>query len=132
MIRNQGFLFQAIRYGLVGGIVVACDFAAYSVFLWFVPGAYLPANWLGKLVGAGTGFVLHKHFTYSWEQRDGTGRQVLSYIALLGFNIALSSLLLWLMVGLAGWDKYLSKLAADAVVIATAFVGSRLWVYRPA
>lgn len=129
---KQGLLHQMIRYVMVGGVVFASDFLAYALLLWTMPGAYLPANMIGKAIGAAVGFVLHRSFTFSWDQKDGAGRQALSYAAVFLANIASSSLLLWLLVGQIGMNEYAAKLIVDAVVIATSFVAGRLWVYRPA
>jgi putative flippase GtrA len=129
---KQGLFHQMLRYGLVGGVVYVSDFATYAAILWGLPRAYLAANIVGKAVGALVGFVLHKYFTFSWEQKAGAGQQALSYAALFGVNIATSSALLWLLVGQAGVNAYLVKPFIDGVVIATSFVAGRLWIYRPA
>ena len=132
MAARQRLLDQLLRYGLVGLVVVASDFAAYAAVFWLSDGAYLAANVLGKAVGAGVGFVLHRKVTFTWRQRDVAGRQLGAYLAVFGFNLALSTALLWVLVGQLGLDAYVSKLAVDAVVIVLAFVLSRTWVYRPA
>ena len=129
---KQGLLHQAVRYILVGGVVYVSDFAAFTLILLGFPAAHLIANALGKATGAAVGFVLHKHFTFSWDQKDSAGKQALSYALVFLFNLASSSLLLWLLVDMAGFNAYLAKLFVDVVVIATSFVAGRLWVYRPA
>lgn len=132
MIDTRDLVPQLVRYGLVGGIVAGSDYAVYAATVWLSDGAYLAANGLGKVAGAGLGFWLHKRVTFSWKQRNDAGWQARAYAALFVFNLALSSVLLTVLVELGRFDAYLSRLAVDAVVIATAFVGSRLWVYRPA
>jgi putative flippase GtrA len=129
---KQSLVHQMLRYGLVGGVVYVSDFATYAAILWGLPQAYLAANIVGKGVGAVVGFFLHKHFTFSWEQKAGAGQQALSYIALFGVNIAVSSVLLWLLVGQLQLSALFIKPVVDAVVIATSFVAGRLWIYRPA
>ena len=129
---DQRLIDQLLRYGLVGLVVVASDFAAYAATLWLSDGAYLAANCLGKTVGAGVGFVLHRKVTFTWRQRDLARRQLGAYLAVFSFNLALSSLLLWALVGQLALDAYFAKLAVDALVIALAFVLSRTWVYRAA
>jgi putative flippase GtrA len=129
---KQSLLHQAARYGAVGLFVFACDFACYAAIIHAVPGAYLVANLIGKAVGAGVGFVLHKHFTFSWEQKHRTGAQIASYLALMLFNFASSSAILWLLVAQLGMDKFVAKIIVDVVVIATSFVVGRLWVYKAA
>ena len=95
------------------------------------PGQFLAANLCGKLTGAALGFVLHRHVTFRWAQRDGAARQFAAYLAVLGFNLLLSSALLWAAIRLLGANAYLAKLGVDIVVVGTAFLLSRLWVYRP-
>jgi putative flippase GtrA len=129
---KQGIGHQLVRYGIVGGTVYVSDFATFAVTLWAVPGAYLWANVAGKSVGALVGFVLHRQFTFSWEHKDNAARQLVSYVMLFAFNLALSSLLIFLLVNQAGANAFAAKLLVDVVVIAVAFIASRLWVYRPA
>jgi putative flippase GtrA len=129
---NQSIWHQVARYGAVGLFVFACDFASYAAIIHFAPGAYLVANLVGKAIGAGVGFVLHKHFTFSWEQKHRTGAQIVSYLALMLFNFASSSTILWLLVAQLGMDKLIAKIIVDMVVIATSFVVGRIWVYKAA
>jgi putative flippase GtrA len=129
---NQSLLHQIIRYGAVGLIVFACDFATYAVIVHAVPGAYLPGNIAGKVIGAAIGFVLHKRFTFSWAQKHGAGHQALSYLGLILLNFSTSSALLWLLVAQLDFDKFVAKIIVDTVVMATSFLFGRLWVYKPA
>ena len=132
MTGQQRLVDQLLRYGFVGVLVLASDFAAYAALLWLSDGVYLAANVLGKAVGAGVGFVLHRRVTFTWRQRDRAASQLGAYLAVFAFNLVLSSALLWALVGRLGLDAYVAKLAVDALVIGLAFVLSRTWVYRPA
>ena len=123
---------QVLRYGLVGLVVLASDYAVFAGLLALLTGQHLAANIAGKLAGAAIGFVLHKYVTFAGSQADGTGRQALSYSLLLGFNLLLSSILLWLLVDRLAFNAYGARLFVDAVVIGVSFLGSKLWVYRKA
>ena len=129
-LTSNGIVAQAVRYTIVGLVVLAADFALYSVILFVAPVRFLTANLAGKVAGAALGFVLHRTVTFRWAQRDPATRQLLSYLAVLGFNLLLSSLLLSLAIGRLGANPYLAKLAVDVVIVGTAFLLSRLWVYR--
>lgn len=123
---------QVLRYGLVGLLVLALDYAVFAGLLALLPGHHLAANIAGKLAGAAAGFVLHKYVTFAGNQADGTGRQALSYALLLSFNMLLSTTLLWLLVDSLALNAYGARLFVDAVVIGVSFLGARLWVYRTA
>ena len=128
---DNGLIAQGARYGLVGLVVLAADFGIYSLMLAVFPGEFLAANICGKIAGAALGFVLHRHVTFRWAQRDGAARQFGAYLAVLGFNLLLSSALLWVAIELLGANAYFAKLGVDVIVVGTAFLLSRLWVYRP-
>lgn len=121
---------QTLRYAAVGLLVLAVDIGVYALSLVLLPGAWLPANIAGKAAGAATGFVLHRNVTFRGARDGSASRQGLSYIALLGFNMALSSALLWVLVEQAGIDAYLAKLATEIAVIGVAFILSRTVVFR--
>ena len=123
---------QVIRYGLVGLLVLALDYAVFAGLLALLPGQHLMANIAGKLAGAAVGFILHKYVTFAGDQADGAGRQAFAYVLLLGFNLLLSSALLWLLVDRMELNTYGARLFVDAVVISVSFLGSKLWVYRAA
>lgn len=131
MTTGNGLIVQAARYALVGLVVLAVDFGVYSLLLALLPGQFLAANICGKIAGAALGFVLHRQVTFRWAQRDGAARQFAAYLAVLGFNLLLSSALLWIAIELLGANAYLAKLGVDVIVVGTAFLLSRLWVYRP-
>jgi putative flippase GtrA len=129
---KQGVAHQMMRYGAAGGAVYLSDWAAFAGALWAMPEAHLLANVAGKASGAVVGFVLHRHFTFSWQHKDKASRQAASYLLLFLANLALSSLLMWLMVDAAGAHAFVAKLFVDAVIIAGSFIAGRLWVYRRA
>jgi putative flippase GtrA len=127
---TSGLPAQIGRFGVVGLLVVALDYATFAAVLWAMPDNHLFANIAGKVAGAVSGFVLHKNITFAGAQRDGAGRQALSYALLFAFNLAMSTGLLWLLVDHLQLNTYWSRLAVDALVIITSFTGSRLFVYR--
>ena len=130
MFSGNGLFAQAARYAAVGLVVLAADFLIYSAILLVVPERFVAANLAGKVAGAALGFVLHRTVSFRWTQRDTATRQLLSYLVVLGFNLLLSSLLLWLAIDRLGANPYLAKLAVDIVIVGSAFLLSRLWVYR--
>ncbi len=128
---GNGLGSHAMRYIMVGGIVLGLDFLTYLAVLAGFPHDYLWANFSGKAVGAIAGFVLHRTITFRWRQRDPMVRQAFSYLAVFCGNLLMSSTLLWVMANFLGVNLILAKVFVDAIVISTAFLLSRFWVYRP-
>lgn len=129
---SQSPVDQVVRYGAVGLCAAAADFLIYLALLAVLPGAYVTANAGGKATGATLGFFLHKRVTFAWDQRDGTARQMISYVSLFMANLALSSALLGMLIGGLHVGQVAAKIIVDAVVIAVSFIVSRTIVYRPA
>ncbi|GMN13689.1 GtrA family protein [Altererythrobacter sp. MTPC7] len=130
LLESNHVVPQTLRYGAVGLIVLAADIAVYAGSLLVLPGAWLPANIAGKAAGAATGFVLHRNVTFRGASAGSRTRQGAGYVALLGFNMALSSALLWALVEQAGLDAFAAKLVTEVAVISTAFLLSRTLVFR--
>ena len=105
---------------------------SFVVIVFISPTAYLQANIVAKILGAMAGFLLHKYVSFSWMQRDRTGRQVFFFILLLLGNLCLSTLLLYIGALLLGLPEIMAKIVADIVVIATTFILGRILIFRAA
>ncbi len=126
------FWGQSIRYLLVGCIIYMVDLGTFAAIITGSSGRYyLFANLAAKGVAAGLGFVLHKKVTFTWRQQDPAAVQSLLYCALLLFNLGMSTMLLYLSVGLMAQPEVPSKIAVDAIVTGISFVISRNLVFRP-
>lgn len=123
---------EVLRYGASGAVVYAIDFLTFAAMVHFAPSHYLIANQLAKLAGAISGFFLHKYFTFANQHHHGMRNQFAMYIATFVFNILSSSALLWLLVEVVGAERYVAKIVADVVVIATTFLVGKFLIYRPA
>lgn len=121
---------QSLRYLIVGGLVYSLDVGLFIVLAAFARSYYLEINVVAKTVSAIVGFVLHKRFTFSWEQRHSIKRQFVLYVLLFVFNISMSTGLIYLLVGRLSLPTLPTRIAVDMVVIATAFLVSRYMVFR--
>src|SRR5438309_6191976 len=106
---------QSVRYVCVGLLVYFLDTSGFVLITSISPGDYLVANIFSKSCAAGAGFLLHKHITFRWQQRDGISRQFTRYLSLLLFNLAASSLLLATTIGVLAWQPLPSKAGAELV-----------------
>jgi len=129
---SGGLLGQLFRYGLVGGIVYGADLLSFTAVFYFFPAHYLLANVGAKIIGALTGFILHRSFTFRGDQAHGASRQLVSYLLLLGANILLANMLLYAAVQYLGVPELVAKVATDIVVIAVSFIISRVFIFKHA
>lgn len=121
---------QSFRYLIVGGVVYGIDVGTFVVLIALAKNHYLEMNVVAKTLSAFVGFFLHRHFTFSWEQRHSMKRQFILYVLLFAFNMALSTGLIYLLVGRLSLPTLPSRIAVDMVVIVTAFIVSRQMVFR--
>ena len=121
---------QAVRYIAVGLGVVGIDYLTFVVFLHFFPSSYIAANALGKIGGAISGFVFHKHYTFAGQQEKSTSRQFFLYIALSIGNMFLSSILIYVGVERLRLNELIAKIITDGIVIACSFIINRLLVFK--
>lgn len=129
---SGGLLGQLFRYGLVGGIVYCADLVSFTAIFYFFPTHYLIANVAAKIIGALTGFILHRSFTFRGDQAYGPSRQLASYLLLLGANILVANGLLYAAVRYFGAPELAAKVATDILVIALSFIVSRVFIFQHA
>lgn len=120
---------QAIRYLIVGGLVFAFDFGVFTGLLLINAHWLFAANIVGKIAGALLGFFLHRHFTFSWQQRQSGLMQFLSYGAVLLLNLMISSGLVYLFVISMNIEAVIGRLLSDIITIFLAFILSRNLVF---
>jgi putative flippase GtrA len=112
---------QFVRFGIVGVTNTAVTLGAYSVALRLaVP--YLPAGALGYALGASSGFVLNRAWTFRVRGRPGR------YLAVVALGLAADALLLRLAVGM-GVPRTIAQIVVTAPVTLVTFALSRGWAF---
>ncbi len=125
LTRNRRF----ILYCVIGASGASLDFLIYSVLLKAgVVTNVQAANAPGYVSGTLLSFFLNAH--YNFQTRDRVGLRLVSFctVALLGY--AASAGTLYVLVTRYGLNKYLSKLATLAVVVALQYNLNRLISFR--
>ena len=119
---------QFILYCAIGASGVTLDFLVYSLLLKMAGLNYQAANAAGYTSGTLLSFFLNAHFNF--KTRDRVALRLFSFclVALLGW--AASAGTLYVLVARLGLDKYLSKLATLAVVVALQYNLNRLISFR--
>lgn len=118
---------QVIKFGFVGGINTAIDFAVFSLLAWTgLP--YVLAQCCSFLCGNVNSYFMNRKWTFS-QKGSGNRSEKLKFL-----SVSLTSLLLTTGV-LIGLHQYLqaplliSKLLSAGGGMAVNYLGSRLWVF---
>ena len=124
IFRNRQF----ILYCVIGASGVTLDFLVYSLLVKTAALEYQAANAAGYTSGTLLSFFLNARFNF--KTRDRVALRLFSFcmVALLGW--AASAGTLYVLVARLGLDKYLSKLATLAVVVALQYNLNRLISFR--
>lgn len=123
---------QAAVFLVVGGIVFVADYAAYALVMTTAATSLVTANVIGRLTGAGVGFVLHRRYTFPNSRSASGPRQARRYAALFLANLTASSAMLWVAVIGADVDPFVARFLIDILSVVGSFFASRNWVFRAA
>lgn len=117
-----------IVYGFIGGFCAALDFAIFTLLCHFEIMPYLFANVISTHIGIFTSFLLNR--SYNFKVKDKTLLRFLSFYAAGLIGLGLSSILLWLMVDKAQWNKLVCKLITIVVVSLVQFVLNKYVTFK--
>ena len=117
-----------IVYGFLGGFCAALDFAIFTLLCHFEIMPYLFANVISTHIGIFTSFLLNR--SYNFKVKDKTLLRFLSFYAVGLIGLGLSSILLWLMVDKAQWNKLVCKLITIVVVSLVQFVLNKFVTFK--
>lgn len=129
---NSELILEIQKYGLVGIVVYSFDYSIYFFIVSISYEHYLLANILGKVSGALLGFYLHRKWTFKkGNYRFNSHSQFIKYIVLFGFNIVFSSILLFVAESYSYiLDIRISRILIDVLIITTAFLVSKLLIFK--
>lgn len=121
----------AVRYLFVGGIIYGIDVLIFTGLLLLLgSNRYLAVNVMAKTLAATIGFFLHRTITFNGNHQHDVRQQFVMYVGLFLFNVALSSVMIFMLVGVLLLPPVPSRIAADVVVTITAFIVSQKIVFR--
>lgn len=125
---ERALAWQATKFGLVGFINVAVDFAVFLLALAFLTSSLVGANVLAWIVAVSCSYVLNSFITFAAEsQRKLRWRAYAAFVAsqIAGIIANTTTLVLAAMV----MHVVLAKIAATVVAFAVNFTFARLFVF---
>lgn len=123
---------QLLLYGLMGGLQLLADWLCF-VALTSLGMEVVPANIIGRILGAVLGFWLNGRHTFAnGQSRPSLGRQQAVRFAIGWLLTALlSTAAVWLVDNLGGlaWART-GKFFVDGALALFGFVLSKYWIFR--
>ena len=117
-----------ILYGIIGGFCAVLDFAVYTFLCYYEIMPYLWANIISIHIGIFTSFVLNRQLNF--KVKDKTPQRFLSFYAVGLTGLGVSTLLLWSMVTVAGWNEIFCKLLTIIVVALVQFILNKYITFK--
>ena len=126
---------QLVRFVLIGGVAALVDLGVYQLLL--LGGAWAPlAKGVSFVLGTTTAYLLNRRFTFA-SSAGGRSRflgVVLLYVSTFAVNVAVASLVLWLLdaptVGTPPLPALVSWFVAQACATTINFVVMRTVIFR--
>lgn len=120
--------WQFVKFGLVGVMNTAVDYAAFTILLW-ISVHYLAAQCLSYAAGTVNSYFVNKYWTFGERTSQGGGRQFVRFALLNGATLSASLGLLYMFTGRLHLHPLAGKLLVTAVTVVLNFAGSKLWVF---
>ena len=117
-----------ILYAFIGGACAALDFCVYTLLCYFSIVPYLWANIISTNIGIFTSFALNRSINF--KVKDKTPLRFVSFYLVGLIGLGISSLMLYTMVGLAGWNEMVCKLISIVVVALIQFILNKFITFR--
>lgn len=117
-----------ILYGIIGALCASLDFLIYTFLCRMELMPYLWANVISIHTGIFCSFFLNRHFNFKVKDKTTQRFTMFYVIGLIGLGI--STLMLWLMVDIAGWNKIACKLITIIVVALTQFLLNKFITFK--
>ena len=126
---------QLVRFVLIGGVAALVDLGVYQLLL--LAGTWAPvAKGVSFVLGTTTAYLLNRRFTFA-SSAGGRSRflgVVLLYVSTFAVNVAVASLVLWLLaaptVGTPPLPALISWFVAQACATTINFVVMRTVIFR--
>lgn len=120
-------IFTMIRYGAVG--LVNTGVTALVIFLLKLTGIHYALYTLaGYAVGITISFILNRKFTFKSKER--TGLQAMKFLLVTGSLLALTQLLQYLLIDVAGINETIGVILGMVFYTGTGYILNRLFVFK--
>lgn len=125
---NKNTMIQFGKTFAIGLAAAGCDFLIYHLLIKYFKLWSVFSSGASQIIGFWASFLLNKFWTF--KVRDNFLKQLSSYTVLFMFNLAFSSLAIYLLVDVMNWDEYFSKIFIMGLIFIWNFVLYKIIIYK--
>lgn len=122
---------KVVRYGIVGASAALVDFVIFAVFAKWLGYNYLTVGAVGFVIATTFNYFLSIRFVFESGVRF-TFKKEFSLVFLISLiGLGLNQLVLYLGIGVLGWEMLFVKVCATGSVFFWNFGARSQWIFKP-
>jgi len=112
---------ELVRFILAGSMATACNIGLLLFFTHILGLWYLPSSAAAFLLAFVVSFVLQKFWTFKDTSTEKASLQALYYFGILLINLALNTILVFVMVEKGGFPPFFAQVLASLIIACESF-----------
>lgn len=120
---------RAIRFGIIGVLNTAIDFAIFAVLHGIFHVGYLEANVVAFFTASINSYFFNRRWTFRSTAVD-IHRELLQYVAVLAIGFFLNEGALYILVSRFGILPIFGKVGATVLSLSWNFMANRFWTFK--
>lgn len=121
---------RLVRYLIAGGIAAASNLAILFLLVHLGGMYYIYASILAFILSIAVSFITQKFLTFQDTPLYNVHKQFVRYLVVIFANLILNTLIIYLIVEVAGAWYMLAQVFATATVAVTGYIGYSTFVFR--
>lgn len=123
---------EGINYLIFGFLAFVLNYVLYFVFSEILQSHYMVATALSWVLTVVFAYWTNRTFVFKSKNKDvrSLGKEFASFIGARVATEVLELVLMFLMVGCAGLNEYISKFVCQVIVIVANYFLSKLWIFK--
>lgn len=122
-------VFQATRFGIVGVMNTAVDYAVFLLLFYAVGLPSVVSKVISYSAGVVNSYIFNSRWTFKEQSRD-SARQKARFLLVSLAGCAAGAGAVKLFVDVLGWAGWLGNGASICLTVGINFLGSKLFVFR--
>jgi putative flippase GtrA len=125
---NKNTMIQFGKTFAIGVVAAGCDFLIYFLLVKCLKLWSVFASGASQVVGFWVSFLLNKFWTF--KVRENFLKQLSTYTVLFIFNLAFSSLAIFILIDIMKKNEYISKIFIMGLIFIWNFIIYKIIIYK--